>query len=528
MIAAVKRRFFPVEPVLPGYRQPKNALWIRLRNFIFIGTLIFVGLFYGLMSAIFPVFLYMYMAMPLVIIAGAVIWALPNTDRFPERSIEAFFWIFLFAQLLWPNYIALALPGLPWITINRLVTAPLALLFLYSMSVAPRLRTQIRDVLINTPIVTRCFLGLLALQLFTLPASTEIADSFNKTIDQQIQWNLVFFVSCFVFTKDGRARKFFVLYPWLVIFLCAMSVFEWKQSAVLWADHIPAILAVGDESVQRVLQGTARAATGIYRVQSIFTTSLNFAEVMAWSTPFFVYWGLYAKRIPIRVASLLFLAPLFWCIRNTDSRLGAVGFFATFIVYFGIYGIRRWTRTRGDILGPAITLSFPLAGSMFFLATFVSNSFHAIIFGNGAQAASNEGRALQWASLWPKLGSWPFGYGTGRGAETIGSMNLAGVLTIDSYYINLLIEYGVIGFLCWLGIILGSAANAVKWSMRETSEEARMLTVMATYMIVYFIIKGVLAGDESNAICYMILGMIAGTAWRIKQRLEGHAPAIPA
>ncbi len=280
MIAAIKRHFFPIDPVMPGYRQPKNPRWIKLRNTVFLTAVVFISLFYGLLSAIFPIFLYMYMAMPIIVLAALVIWALPDTDSFPEKTIETLFWMFLCAQLVWPNYLAISLPGLPWITINRLVTAPLAVLFLISLSISRRLRTQIVDVLRVAPVVSVCFLGLMTLQVLTLPFSATLAASLNKFIDQQVQWNLVFFVSLWLFTKEGRARKFFRIYPLLIILLMTVAFFEWRQSGVLWADHIPSFLAVGDEFVERTLAGSARAATGIYRVQSIFGTSLDFAEVL--------------------------------------------------------------------------------------------------------------------------------------------------------------------------------------------------------------------------------------------------------
>lgn len=525
MIAAVKRRFFPVDPVMPGYRQPKNPRWIKFRNVTAISALVLVGLFYGLFSAIFPVFLYMYLALPILIVAALVIWALPDTGRFPERTIETLFWLFLCAQLVWPNYLAISLPGLPWITVNRLVTAPLAIVFLVSLSVSKRLRTRIADVLRASPIVSRCFLGFMALQILTLPLSSTLAASLNQFIDFQVQCNLVFFVALWLFTKDGRAQKFFTLYPCLIILLMVIAVFEWRAGGVLWADSIPSFLKIGDESVERTLSGSARAATGIYRVQSVFTTSLDFAEVLAWSTPFFLYWALFAQRMFTRLTCVAVFPALFWIIRSTDSRLGVVGFFMTFIVFVGIYGIRRWLRDPRGIMGPAITLGYPFAASLFFVATLVSARLGAMIYGNGAQAASNEGRAAQWALLWPKLGQWPFGYGTGRGAETIGMYNQVGILTIDSYYIVLLVEYGVIGFLMWCVMLFGTAAQSAKFSYREDGPEARMLIALAAYTIVYFVIKAVLASDHSNGIGYMVLGMTLATIWRVGQRTKDQQTA---
>lgn len=528
MIRAIKQRLFPVDRVLPGYRQPKNKNWILTRNTVFYGALIFVALVYGLLSAIFPVSFYIYMALPIIVIAGLVIWALPDTGRFPARAVEAMLWAFLYAQLIWPNYIALVLPGLPWITINRLITAPLALIFLLSLAQSRETRGQLKDILVNSRFVTTCFVIVAVIQVATLPFSSTLAMSVNKLIDAEIQWNLVFLISAFVFAREGRARKFFVAYPWLITFLMAVAVFEWRKGGVLWADIVPSFLRANDDSTQRIFAGAARSATGIYRVQSIFSTSLNFAEVLGLGTAFFVYWIFYARRVTVRILCLLMLGPLFFMILRTDSRLGVVGFFASIIIFSGFYGVRRWVKIKGDLIGPAMTLFYPFAASLFFVATLVSGRLGAIVWGNGAQSASNEGRRVQWATAIPKIGQWPIGRGPGTGADTLGTTNLAGILTIDSYYLVILLEYGVIGFIAWLGMLIGAAVQATKWSLIDDSDEGRMLPIMATFMLTFVILKGVLAQDDSHGIVYMMLGMIAGVTWRARQRkLAGEAIALP-
>jgi hypothetical protein len=529
VIRAIHRRLFPTEDVLPGYRKPKSSRWILTRNALFFAALIFVSLVYGLLSAIFPVSFYVYLALPIVIIGALVVWSLPDAGRFPSRWIEALFWGFLYAQLIWPNYIALVLPGLPWITINRLVTAPLAAIFLIALSQSKETRAHIKDILGQSRFVVGCFLTLAVIQVLTLPFAPSIGASLNKFIDAQIQWNLVFIISAYVFAQEGRAKKFFTVYPWLITVLVIVAVFEWRKGGVLWAESIPSFLRANDESTQRMLGGAARAATGIYRVQSIFSTSLNFAEVLGLTTPFLIYWIFYARRVLVRILCIAALAPLFWMILRTDSRLGVVGFFVSFIAFTGIYGVRRWVNLKGDIAGPAIVLFYPFATALFLVATLVSGRLGAIVWGNGAQQASNEGRKLQWATAMPKIAEWPFGRGTGSGAETLGMYNPAGILTIDSYFLSMLLEYGVIGFIAWLGMWLGGAAQATRWSFKDGSDEGRMLPIMAAWLVSFVVIKGVLSQEDSHGLAYMMLGMVVGMSWRAAQRVrQVERPALPA
>src|SRR3546814_8761143 len=85
-------------------------------------------------------------------------------------------------------------------------------------------------------------------------------------------------------------------------------------------------LKIQDPVVQRVLEGSARAATGIHRIQATYTTSLGFAEFLALMTPFALHLVTCARRFWVRMAAACYLPVLFWAILLTDSRLGVVGY----------------------------------------------------------------------------------------------------------------------------------------------------------------------------------------------------------
>src|SRR3546814_9768945 len=69
-----------------------------------------------------------------------VIWALPETDWAPTKTLAWLLIAFLIALPLWPNYLAIALPGMPWITLLRIIGAPMILLLLIALSVSAEFR----------------------------------------------------------------------------------------------------------------------------------------------------------------------------------------------------------------------------------------------------------------------------------------------------------------------------------------------------------------------------------------------------
>lgn len=508
------------EEVLPPYVRPKTEAWIWARNSVAMMLLVLIGLFYGLAAAILPVSFYIYMLFPMIFAAGCILWAMPDTAGFSGKPLRILFFTFLYVMFLWPNYLAISLPGLPWITINRLVTAPLALLFLYYVSTSADLRAHIIDVCNNSKFASICLASFIVVQCLTLPFSSKLGASVNRFIDIMIQWNMVFFIGCYVFSRSGNAIRWISGYCVIAVILPIISLFEWRKGGVLWAEHIPSFLAVGDESVQKILAGGARAATGIYRLQSVFSTSLNYAEFLALSTPFFLYFMMHARRWWLRLFCVAFIVPLFWTILKTDSRLGMIGFFVSIFATVGVWGLRKWKQEPHGLVGPAFTMAFPFLASLFLSATLVSHRLGAIVWGNGPQSASNEGRRLQWIATWPKVFRWPLGNGTGTASDVLNFTNLAGVPTVDSYYIVVLLEYGVLGFVLWLGFHIGFIVKGLQCHMQSRGDEAGLLAPAAIFLFAFLIIKGVLAQDDSHAAIFMVLSMICGVSWRIA-KLDG-------
>jgi hypothetical protein len=119
----------------------------------------------------------------------------------------------------------------------------------------------------------------------------------------------------------------------------------------------------------------------------------------------------------------------------------------SFLLYLAAWGILRWRQSRESLFGPAITLAYPLIFAAFIAATFTVGRLRRMVWGGGEHQFSTDARRVQYERGFEILAGNPFGHGIGMGAETLGFTNLAGVLTIDTYYLAIALEYGVIGFL---------------------------------------------------------------------------------
>lgn len=507
----------PAMPVRAGYVAKEGLRQHRKRLMYLLG---FGAVFYGFLYTLYGRFLLLQLLVPLIIMAALVIWLLPDTGRAPRRLIAGFFTAFLIALMAWPDYLAVAIGSLPWVTALRITTVPLAFLMLIALSTSSEFRRSIRETMDEVPLVWKLLVAFALLAFLSIFVSKDPGNSVSKFIVAQLYWTSVFFAACVVFRKPGSMITFSFLIWALVLYVCIIGVLEWRNQAVLWAGHIPNFLKIEDEAVQRILSKKARAATGIYRVQSKFTTPLGCAEFLALATPFILHHALNAKRLILRVAAVCTIPLIFHVILLTDSRLGAVGFFMSFLLYILVWALLRWKSDRESLFGPAIVLAYPVIFSGFVTATFFIGRLRAIVWGDGSQQFSDQSRKEQFMSGIPKILSTPWGNGIGQGAETLGFHNRAGVLTIDTYYLLVGLEYGVMGFFVYYGMILACIAYGWKALMKARDQEMLLLAPLTIALINFFIIKSIFSQQENHPLIFAMMGAVAAMVFRMNASRE--------
>ncbi len=504
----------PYIPELTGWRRV--AAWIAL-PLLTLFCLV-AGFFYALTTPyLIPQF-----AAPLVLVAMCVVWALPDIRRAPTRPLGFLFFAFLYAALLWPNYLAIVPPGLPWITAIRLIGFPLSFMLLICVSVSEDFRSELARILRAIPYLWKLVGGFAIIQVVSIVFSKHPADSINTLVETQVSWTVMFFVAAWIFSKPGNAERWAAIMWISAVVLCLVGIEEKREQHVPWAGHIPSFLQVQDEYVSRVLQGARRLGTDEYRLQGTHSTSLGFAEYLALTTPFVIHFMMERYKPWIRVAAGLSIPFIFYTILGTGARLGMVGFFCSCLLYLLCWGVLRWRLVKGSILGPAVVLSYPAVFCAFMAATFFVQRLHNMVWGGSNTSYSNEGRSAQVAAGMPKILSHPWGYGIGMGAEALDYHNLAGVLTIDTYYLLVALDYGVLGFLVYYATIILVIVFAAKYGVVAPPKERERTFLIPTgiALVAFFIIKSIFSQTENHTLQFMMMGMVAALVYRIKTQPE--------
>ncbi|HEY9236149.1 MAG TPA: O-antigen ligase family protein [Phenylobacterium sp.] len=504
--------------VLNPYTNPRSPFWRPHLRWVLVPAFILFCFLYGFLHALTAPYMLVPMAFPVVALAIIAIWALPDSRHAPTAAVEVLFFTFFIGLIMWPNYLAFSPPGLPWITMIRLVGFPTVLLLLVSVSVSGQVRHEIRSAITAVRPATVFLIIFATVQFLTIPLSGHLQDTANKVVLAQVSWTAMFFTGCYVFLKPGRPERWAALLWVMAILIGLVGLMEGQQGQVLWVGHIPNFLAIEDEAVLRILGGQQRAAIGVHRVQATFSTSLGLAEFLALCVPFIIHFAFGPYRLEIRVASALSVPFLLYTVWLTDSRLGMVGFLLGSLTYMLFWSALRWRRSKGSIFGPAITLSYPVIFTVAVAATFFVGRIRNEVWGTGANRASNQGRISQYQDAIPLILKHPLGHGMGQGAEALGHRNPVGILTIDTYYMTIGLDYGIMGMVAFYGMLIATIYYTGKYaiSILPKSNDVALLMPLSVALVNFLVIKSVFSQQDNHPIIFMMIGMAAALVYRAR------------
>jgi hypothetical protein len=454
---------------------------------------------------------------PILFLAAACVWALPETGAAPGWLLERLFFLAFLCVPLWPNYLAIDLPGLPWITLIRLTIFPLSFLLLVSISVSKKFRAELGLALGAVPLLWKGVAAFACYQVFSIALSNSVMFSINHLISDMTSWTFIFFAGAWVFSKPGRAERWVVLLLSVAMILSLIAVREYMNGQVLWAGHIPKFLAIEDDSVMRALAVKMRAGTNRYRTVATYSTPLGLAEFMALCTPFALHFMAGPYKLVVRVVGALSLPILFNTIMLTDARLGVLGFLLSCLLYAFFWGVLQWRANKSSLIGPVIVLAYPAVSVAFLAAIVLVPRLRAMTLGGGRQQSSTQARQEEIRRGLPMIASHPFGHGVARGGSALGYLNPAGTLSIDTYWLLIALDYGIFGFIIfygmvWIAIVAGS--RAVLLGPRD--REQALVIPLAIALVVWFVIKAVYSDAENQSTVFMMMGAISALVYRIK------------
>lgn len=501
---------------LPQYRPRRSRGRVFMRHSLLLAAVLGIAVVYGFLFTILPPFLYVYMAVPIGVLALAVIWALPDSDVYPAGVVRFLFFALVLAIGLWPNYLALALPGQPWISSRRLFTIPLFVLFLISYSMSPALRADLKGALATSKPLWVAMLIYIFLSFATIFVSDYPATSFNRFLVAQLEWTLPFLVAVWLFQQPRHAMWVAGALLIVVSYQSIIGVWEHAIQAVPWAPYVPTWLKGDIELVDRILSGARRWAVGTHRSAGTWSTPLSYAEFLALLSAFLIHFVFVTRKV---LYKFLVGGVIVCCVASiiySQSRLGLIGFIGVLIMYVLVFAVRKWLQDKNSIMSAAILMAYPFFALTIVGLTFVSRRLELMVWGGGHTAASTEGRSGQYERGIDAILQWPFGYGMGNAPSVAGSFGSFDILTLDTYYVTVAVDLGIVGFLAYYFLFIFAAINGSLAYIRSRPDDryAGLLLPLACVMMNFVITKSVLSQEETHIMIAILLGAFVAIYYR--------------
>lgn len=508
----------PAVPVMTGFAVPRlsrDKKWQRRGLYALLAALCFI---YSFFMLILPMQLKVPFFLPLIMMALFVVWALPTGLKAPGRLAERLFWAYSITLLLWPNYLAIALPGLPWITASRLLATPMVFIILIHASTSLPFKQTMRERLATIRPLWILVTIFAVIQVVSLVASPQPFLTLNRVFNNQVMWTGMFFATVWVLRSLRSIERWIIAYVIMIAILGLLAVWEAQWQQVLWANSVPSIFQIDDPSIERILAGSYRL-TGQYRVQTTATTPLSFAELMALAVPFLLYLMDKYPRLWVILGCLFIDGLIIYGLIQADARLGFVGMLVGHFLYLFYYVFNRRRQHPKSLVGAALVVALPVLVLIGVLVVLFVGRVRVRVLGSGQHEWSNQARLDQTAAAFEKIWASPvFGFGSGEGGPRLGFVNGEGVLTIDSYYLMILMDYGFVGFAVFYGMLVYAIVVCSKLAINSPIADARRIAAaIAIFTAEFLVIKSVLAQEANHPLAFIMLGAVATVAYCTKQ-----------
>ena len=496
-----------VQPtIMPPYRRRVDDP-SRVRRLTILAIKLLLAAGYGALVVMLPPTSMFLLGVPIAVMLVLVLWLMPDRGVFPYRSIERLFLPLIFMTVLWPAYIAVDLPGLPWVTPSRMLLFAILFLLVYSVATSSALRGHLMTVARSSRPVWIALLLWEFMQIITIPLSANPGLSANKLVNNQINLVGFFFLGCLLFTRAGWATKAVGSLVVIAVLASIDGMIELRLGYPPWANSIPSFMRIDDATLANVLGSQARFGDGLYRVRGPFSTSLSYAEYLSLCMPFVFHWLVTGRSVILRVAMGVAGLMITFAILISQSRLGIVGEFVALLGYVLLWGIRKWSQDKTSVIGPMFVLGFPAAAALLVLVILSSNTLSTRFLGGGAQAASNASRAEQRRMAVPKVLTNPIGHGLGTSGNVLGFVSPNGMVTVDSYAITTVLDLGIVGLFSFFGLFIASTIQASRMFFSVEDREIELIGPVGISLAVFAIIKLVLSQENNHNIAFLLLGM---------------------
>lgn len=442
--------------ILPQYSSMEYQGWWRWAQVCVVVLLVGLSIFTGLFITVGGTQAIGLVGAPIGIMAGLCLWLLPDVQRPTHPPLYKLVVGYVVLMVGWPGYVAVALPGLPWITPPRFVLGILLIVLAMQASQYADIRKRIGEVFLYDRMAVRFYLAFVVMALLSLPFAPSPFDTLKYAINQEILAFAPALALAWVLHKDIELfPRFLLLVSLTCILTMVVGVVENIMQQPPWLDYIPSFMKIDEELLASYTSSQARMGDPRYRIRSTFGIVLYYTQYLCLVLPILTYFLLRmrgsARLIVWPLVGVLILHTVWFANARTASLAMLLSVFGS----AGLVLLRSLINRRGGDPFKTLFQSVMLLAVIGLLGAAIASSHQAQMYtiGGDQHAASNITRDRQWDNTWAQVASNPIGVGLGNSPDFVGTKGRANQV-VDSLYINMLVDVGPIGFIAFFGLYL--------------------------------------------------------------------------
>jgi hypothetical protein len=503
--------------ILPPYTRRLDDLRHLATKALLIVGLIMSAMLMGFWLAVFGTFV----AQPFIGLIGLLfllaLWLADDTEPDYRRQVTKLLFVFLGLEMIWPPYLAFDLPGLPWITPPRIALALLVFMGLIQMAQSSRARAELVGVLKSAPLPMVSYLLFWILAFAAAFIGSTPGSSLGETISSLLLWNMSFVLALWVMTDEQSFPRFVRLMLFAFSFVFVLTVFEYMQRKPIWFDYIPGFLKIDGPLFAALMAEQGRVGDDRYRARGNLGVHLYFAQALLLTVPFMVHYALASRRLRTQAVALALLGFTLVITWMTNTRTGMTGFILMALGGLAVFALRRFLNptSKADMVAPALFMAAPAGAVVMMALIAASPRLQTMTLGGAQHRGSDEGRDRQWDKAIDALSQNPFGYGGGNSGPLAGRLGAADIWIVDSAWINLLLDYGVLAALGFAILLASTAWFGVRLYLRGGDEAADLCGPAAVSLGGFALTMYTISYFGNFALMLMLVAGILGTRYRL-------------
>lgn len=511
--------------LVPSRRMLAHAR-TAIKFVLLVAFLAFSGFAIGVMTVVLPPLAWI----GVISFAGLILlWRLPDVPLFSERTLNWMLFIAVIVQFTVPVYYAFTGPGLPWISIRRIVWFPTVavagLMLASSHQIQQRLAAalhQSREV--SYPVVA--YFSWLCVSIFTSLSWTETLASIWNSF---LHWTMVYIISLICIRTESQIRAVIRVFCVLSLFAGVLGFAEFLTQehfiVDLWPDFLmQQLFAQNPQLYDNIVRDAFR--NGQFRANYVYNVSLSFGEFLAVCASLALFFALHGRNASERVLGIVAVVFSVLGVYASGARGGYLGL-AISLPFIAILALVRHIKEKPNSISGAIAgMTFLGLVTAFAILAVAWKPLRWKFTGGYEGAGSTDVRWQQWDMALPSIIANPVtGYGHGVGNNVVGYFTPGGIRTVDSYVITLLVETGVPGLLFFASMIGLAIFSLVRIYLTDPHPQSTTAGCIAGSLLSFGAYRIGLTQTENHFLLFLLLGLASVQIAESRARMGAVAKA---